>query len=370
MAFQVGHFYDSGSKILCLSVTENRQRQMCESEITAKIIMVLFQINQSVILAKKLKQMGNCKKMKITVITNCTNRKRIQPTEKLRARSLSAGTSIEVAEQWSDRLLRSDGLMPANEVYCGRSFSEAYRATALIQGRLQIASAGLGLINSETNIPSYSATVSSGSEDNILKFTEGSAIEWWNAIKERSPFSVEITSQGQEMILVALSRPYLTLLLDTFNKWPESDIKKLRLFVRVSKNELPHKLQMNLMPYDARFDNPMGPRPGTQADFAQRALNHFVEHILPHSYNENCQYHARMINQCLKSLTPPEKLNRKKVTDEEVKALIRSHWSDVGGSSTLMLRYLRRELGVACEQSRFKFLFHEVRDKKSDSYFQ
>jgi hypothetical protein len=303
--------------------------------------------------------------MEISVITNCTTRKRVSPLDQLCARTLRAGSSVEVATQWASRLLQCDTRKPAHELYCGRSFSEARGASRLVKGQLHIASAGLGLIYADTLIPSYSVTVSSGSEDSILRRTGGSAVDWWNALTPRSPFSVELTPRSVDLILVALSRPYLSLLLETFTKWTETDLRKLRLFVRIPTDELPHKLQASLMPYDARFDHPLGPRPGTLADFAQRALHHFVEHVLPHSSESNTHHHAHMVNECLSLLSPPDRPNRTRVTDEEVKALIRTHWSEVGGSSTLMLRFLRRKLGIACEQTRFKFLFREIRDLDS-----
>jgi hypothetical protein len=299
--------------------------------------------------------------MEISVITNCTNRKRVPPPDQLCARTLLAGSSVEVATHWASRLLQCETGKPAHEIYCGRSFSEARGASHLLGGQLLIASAGLGLIHADALIPSYSVTVSSGSEDSILRRTGGSAVEWWNALVLRSPFSVKVTPQRADLILVALSRPYFNLLLETFIKWTDADLEKLRLFVRILPDELPRKLQASLMPYGARFDHPLGPRPGTQADFAQRALRHFVEHVLPHSFDNNTDQHANMVNECLSHLTPPDRPNRTRATDAEVKRLIQTHWHTVDGSSSHMLRFLRRHLGIACEQSRFRVLFHEVR---------
>lgn len=299
--------------------------------------------------------------MEISVITNCTNRKRVSPPDQLCARTLPSGSSVEIAKQWASRLLQCDTRKPAHEIYCGRSFSEAHGASHLVKGQLHIASAGLGLIYADTLIPSYSVTVSSGSEDSILRRTGGSAIEWWNALVLRSPFSMKVKPQSADLILVALSRPYFNLLLETFTQWTDSDLEKLRLFVHILPKDLPQKLQASLMPYDARFDHPLGPRPGTQADFAQRALRHFVEHVLPQSSESNTARHANIVDECLRHLSPPDRPHRTRATDAEVKRLIQLHWCTVDGCSSHMLRFLRRQLGTACEQSRFKVLFHEVR---------
>jgi hypothetical protein len=52
-----------------------------------------------------------------------------------------------------------------------------------------------------------------------------------------------------------------------------------------------------------------------------------------------------------------------RVTDEEIVVLIREHWSAAQAQSTRMLRLLRDDLGVACEQGRFSRLFRRVRSQ-------
>ena len=305
--------------------------------------------------------------MKILYITNCTNRKRIKPTEMLCARTLPSGSSVEVAAQWAFRLQQCDVRHQAKDLYCGRSFSEVLAARKKLEGQLLIVSAGLGLVYADTMIPSYNATLSSSSEDSVLKRTGGSSIEWWNEITTISPYSAELTPQSGDIVLVAVSRPYFNFLAELFENWTESDLKKVRLFVRIPVDELAHKLQPCLMPYDARFDHPDGPRPGTQADFAQRSLYHFVANILSFSATSCIQDHIKLVNEHLNHLSPPERPNRTKVTDLQVQEIIRTHWLEVDGKSGQMLRMLRRKLGVACEQSRFKCLFNQVRESMTKS---
>ena len=53
----------------------------------------------------------------------------------------------------------------------------------------------------------------------------------------------------------------------------------------------------------------------------------------------------------------PQKVLRKKYSDDEIIALIQARLGSVGRSSTRMLRHLRDVETIACEQTRFKNLF-------------
>jgi hypothetical protein len=121
------------------------------------------------------------------------------------------------------------------------------------------------------------------------------------------------------------------------------------------------------MPYDARFDGDGGPLPGTHADFSQRALHHFVRDVLPRTRRAGHVAHAEAVEDFLSGLKPPRPLLRKRVGDEEITVLINRHWHQVQGQSGLMLRLLRDKLHVACEQTRFRDLFREVRAERSDA---
>ncbi len=67
-----------------------------------------------------------------------------------------------------------------------------------------------------------------------------------------------------------------------------------------------------------------------------------------------------MVLSHLSPLTAPAKRVGRRATDEEIKAAIAAHYEAVGGQSSQMLRKLRDELGLACEQSRFRNLFKGV----------
>ena len=71
--------------------------------------------------------------------------------------------------------------------------------------------------------------------------------------------------------------------------------------------------------------------------------------------------HREAVCTSLAGMRPPVRHNRRKVDDSEVKQMIKAFWSDVNGASGKMLRLLRDREQVACEQSRFRLLFNEVK---------
>lgn len=299
--------------------------------------------------------------MRTLVVTNCTNRKRLVSSAHAHARELVAGPPMDVAGAWMARISRDDRRMPAGQLYCGRAFSEALIAVRSLGADLHVASAGLGLVAAKTLVPSYGATVAPGTDDSLLPKLVGASVrDWWCAVNAVSPFATAPSLESANLVLVALSRPYLDMMTKDLIDWTESAPGRLRLFASVSAHQLPPALRNALMPYDARLDDSNGPLPGTKGDFAQRAMRHFVECILPTSSTGSVVEHATQVQNALAKLTAPSPSERARCSDDEIRRLIETHWHDVGGASTRMLRKLRDGLGIACEQGRFKDLFHQV----------
>src|SRR4051812_30887952 len=98
----------------------------------------------------------------------CSKRKRAAADPMLVARDLQAGEVAEVAADWGRRLGSGGATIKAGDLYAGRGFSEATRAAAYLGARLNIVSAGLGLIDAQTLGPSYSLTTAPRDPDNIL----------------------------------------------------------------------------------------------------------------------------------------------------------------------------------------------------------
>ena len=300
------------------------------------------------------------------VLTSCTNRKRVPASRELTAATLQPGELRSVAKTWAQRLHAASPVVSVANLYCGRAFRQAQAAAEQAQAGFFVVSAGLGLLSARARVPSYSLTVVSGSEDNILSRIGGkpAASEWWHELVRCSPFGESLTKTVRDhrgAILISLSVSYLGMIADQLTALPAPDRLRLRLFTLSPKAALPAALRPYFMPYDARFDGPDTPVPGTRADFAQRALSHFAENVLSRQPECTLDEHARTVDSLLADFRPPRLPTRSKVPDPEITALIHRHWEDVQGQSSKMLRLLRDDLRIACEQARFRDLFHAAK---------
>lgn len=292
------------------------------------------------------------------IVTTCTNRKRHAPEPSLSARELASGSSDEVGAAWRERLVTAKRPWPASSLYLGRAFSDATLAAKAVDGRLLIVSAGLGLISAESLAPSYDLTVAANAQDSILRKTGESARAWWSQIE--SILEPAPAMEGECLILAALSRPYLDMVADAWSRWPAERLNRLRLF---SKEEpgvgLGAPFNKAWMPYDDRLDRADGGTyAGTQSDFAQRALKHFIDKI--GAAPRDIADHRAAVLAALEGLEARQRPTRERLDDNAIRALIVRDWTLVQGRSGTMLRHLRDTLGVACEQGRFKTLFHAV----------
>lgn len=296
------------------------------------------------------------------ILTACTNRKRFTPEAELRAAALPRGSLSTVASCWLTRLRRASTTVRADQLYVGRSFIEAQ--TAAKGSNLYVVSAGLGVIPAHAPIPAYSLTVAPGSADDVLSVVNeaASAADWWRAGPAKSPSHVtfddiRLRLEGR-LILAALPSAYLKMIADDLERLVGLAGDCLRLFCGAPPVDLPARLSATVMPYDARFDGPDSPLLGTQSDFAQRAMRHFTQNVLPyHGPDVTAEAHSAAVKRILTGFRPRAIIDRDKATDDEIVALVIQNWSAAEGRAGRMLRLLRDVSGVACEQRRFVRLF-------------
>lgn len=296
------------------------------------------------------------------LITACTNRKRRAPEKRLMSRSLPTGALKDVASEWCRRLEAARELSKARDYYCGRGFQESVVAAETLKGDLMIVSAGLGLVAAETKVPAYSLTVSAGHPDSVMtRFSDAAApVEWWEVIARVSPFSSRLGKTRPELLVVALPGPYLDILLPTLARWAESDARSVRILCRPDQQGIPTFLKPAVIVYNDRLDGDGSPIPGTMADFASRAARHFVENVLQQFPLGTAATHQQATEKLLATYRAKERIARRTLTDIEISRLIREHWDGVEGRSGRMLRFLRDDLKIACEQGRFRDLFRAV----------
>lgn len=301
------------------------------------------------------------------ILTACTQRKRFVPHSLLSARNLEGGTLQDVSREWTVRLAQAERAATAGELYCGRSFVEAKKAAQFVRGDLYIASAGLGLLRSDDDAPAYNLTVSKGSPDCILDKLSGDheASDWWAAIATaRAPFEAIEKTVG--LIILALPSAYLKMIAPTLGQLRQSVLERIRIIgVGRETSELSANLSNQFLPYDERLDGPQSPIRGTKSDFASRAVRHFVEAVLEKAPLASAETHAKVVRETLAPWDRPKAKSGIRASDAELKSLIRDHWDRMEGKSTKVLRLLRDELNVACEQKRFARLATEVREERT-----
>lgn len=297
------------------------------------------------------------------VLTNCTSRKSAGPH--VEALEADAWASVAgAAQQWRAQVEKVSRPSRAASVYQGRSVQEAQSSARKLDAELWFVSAGLGLVHSEQPIPRYDLTLSSGQGSIApqLRALGATPPDWWAAITAGGgPSLAELVARRPDgTFYLALPAPYLALLNQELEAIGGSeDAQRLWIFTGApGRRALPGALRARALPYDQRLEL-AGPA-GTQSDFPQRCLTHFIDLALQRGIS--AAEAADAVEQALAKHDLPERLNRRAVTDAEAMRIIRDHWQAQAGQSGRLLRHLRSDLGIACEQGRFRRLYHRVRE--------
>lgn len=297
------------------------------------------------------------------LIASCSNRKR--PTAEIVAGSLPSGAIEVVGRDWFERLAPLPR-KPAAELYCGRSVRDSERAARAVGADLLFASAGLGWVRSTEAVPSYGMTVVPGGGDNILARIDGdaSAARWWQWLTANSPFSASLADMAKAtdgLLLVALPQPYLVMVEADLLALPETVRPRLRIIQR--RGSVLETLAAWTLIYDDRLEG-ADDHAGTRSDFAARATCHFVEQVLPGREQGDVAEHDAAVQAALSRWTArPVRIGQRR-SDEELRQIVAQHWEAAGGRTTQLLRILRDDLGIACEQSRFARLVSAMRAER------
>ena len=304
------------------------------------------------------------------VITTCTHRKRKPVSDALHIAALAQTDLDGLALQWSQRLAAEPTRFRGEDIYGGRSFREAVTAAELLDAKLFVVSAGLGLIEVATAVPPYACTVLVGAADSVRSRVTGafSVERWWKVLCKVSPYSVALHDAVEEVpgpICTTLSDAYIEMIAEDLLALSAPILDRLRLFTRAPIDRVPVGLRPFVMPYDDRLEGPNSPHPGTRSDFASRALRHFAELTRGDPPGRSAAEHAEAVAAALQGWRMPARIDRVRHDDAAMLNLIRAHWDAEGGSSSRLLRRFRDELGIACEQSRFADLARVVRSERA-----
>ena len=224
-------------------------------------------------------------------------------------------------------------------------------------------SAGLGFVRPADEIPAYRLTLNSGEEDSILPHLRPPAelLGWWEAVERHSPWARRLSDEwdGKGIILIALPLDYLHVLSPLLGRLPASFKERLRLISGAGGSSLPRILRAFQLPYDARFNGPDSSDRGIGSDFLGRAVGHFLA-LLESSNDGDLNCHRALVEDALKSMRPAERHRGRQLPDNAIANAIRSELRTRPCGSSKLLRRFRDELGIACEQGRFRRLYTNV----------
>jgi len=305
--------------------------------------------------------------MEIVIITNCSKRKKQKAQQSLMAMNLKEGSIEQVSNEWLQKVKAFNGSeLLARDQYVGRSIKEVKNIEKVIEFDWHIISAGLGLISSKKEIPSYDLTITKGSANSIIqKFNCDSGIsDWWRKINETHnhesfPIAKLVNNKRDTLFLFALTKSYFNLINSEFSKI--EDKSNIRLFGFRSSNNLAESIKKYFLPYDPlKFDGPDSENNGIKNDYPRRVLRHYVEHILSQLKEPNFEQESKLVEEYLSNKTPQKILKNKKYSDAFIIEKIKDYKREDYPTHRILLKHFRHDLNIACEDSRFKALFHEV----------
>ncbi len=298
------------------------------------------------------------------IVTNCTARKRGGKHALALKPEMIGATLLDTIANWRSAASGRSADRAAADLYYGRSIAEARRSASSAKASLFFVSAGMGLISAERRTPAYDLTPAQmgGGLASALQMHGASADAWWSLLSDNG-LSRLIRAQPEQLILVALPATYLRMLALDLAKVPPADVERLRIFTSpAGGDEVPETLRTAVMPYDERLES-VDKFSGTRADFPQRALRHFVEEL--RGVGESMEISRSLVERALKLYSLRKVPERKRLDDAQIRALITTRWHSCQGRSSRLLRVLRDEELVACEQKRFAQLWREVHHEMS-----
>lgn len=306
---------------------------------------------------------------KFNVITNCTSRKSAK-TDAVQLSCPDAGVSLdELAAKWVRALRQSPQAATAATLYQGRAFSDAKAVVATLSADLYVVSAGLGLVHGKSPVPHYNLTVATGTGSiaPLLKAAGFANSDWWKALVKASGNASTIhdlvSRHRSRLTLIALPASYLAMVGHELEALTDAALERVRIFTSPAGSALlSTRTRSVCLPYDDRLEG-SARYAGTKADFPQRAMRHFVECVQNES--QTSAEASKAVNKAMASFKRRIFPDRERRSDDEILCLLADNWNRFNGHQAPLLRFLRDEALVSCEQSRFSALWRQAKSQQA-----
>jgi len=329
--------------------------------------------------------------MAFHLIITCVSQKKSKKEHSILGPNIIPGSVENVFKQWKV-VLSNSTLKPvkAVELYKGNLWNAYRDAWGIVNNRIEetklwILSAGHGLINSNEKIIPYNITFQdprNGIPSILAKIKistkpgsrRNSLQSWWNLLgrsKKGNPTSLTDLvkkSNRNDYFLIVLGKDYLEAVFCDLQKAIENlqDPDRILVICNNENDPLAKRLGKNWLYADGRFVN----LPGANNTLVNAKI---AKEILWHMLNEQeglSWWAPSNINKYLKfrscNLKDAKKPVRIPSTDKEVKSFIQKALK-VREFSFSKLHRSYRDSGHACEYSRFKSLYYEVKNDLKNS---
>ena len=315
--------------------------------------------------------------MVINLIVTCSNRKTISKYTPILLRSVSSQTIGERASKWINLIeSKTSGLVQANDLYTGDHWRIASDLPRIAGTRgnladLWVCSAGYGLIQSTARIYPYGATFSPRHPDSVVAgYSEPSKAvtvnrSWWTWLstwqgpEPGSPrtFCQLAQRDPSRPLIVVASADYLKAIAsDLVTALGFLNDPDLLVIVSAGTKSI-NGLDKHLVPCDARFQKMLG---GARLSLNVRIARQIIDES-PHRLVRATVMRKRY-GELLDGQADIEVPHRIPISDQEAKDFIRKCLQDNPGlGHTPILRRLR-QTGFACEQSRFRSVYMELKE--------
>ncbi|MAC84452.1 MAG: hypothetical protein CL624_09980 [Arcobacter sp.] len=300
----------------------------------------------------------------IYFISNCTNSKKLTPSNDLLLKNYSFKNIDKSINEWEENKKKSINTKAiAKELYKGHSWQEILKSVNILsqlsKTKMLISSAGYGLIDSDKKIISYQVTFSKGSENSVHNFKNNSilnpTIKWWDKI---NTFDIT-TLEKDAYIFISVSYQYLIAMQNTIKQLIELYNKNVFIIV-LSKDKLPENYNKNILRFDTRFNSF---DKGTISSIIPRFSKWLFKEILENNLELNNQQLQKHIDNFLSKFSEYKIEERTNLSDEDIlKVIIKQIKIKSITSKSRGLKDLRSE-GYACSQERYGRIYTEIKGK-------
>lgn len=300
----------------------------------------------------------------MVIISSCSSTKHVPVDLQLTASAIRARRLAPFAKEWARRVRAAAPVSSAAHLYGGPGVAAALTAARRLDCPAYFVSAGLSLVSSRRQVPSYDLSVSyAASCPPAVAKGDASPADWWDALNRelgRAQPIATLVRRSDAPVLVALPGPYISMVADDLLALTAYQRSKLRLIV-AGNTRVPHELDAFVVRYDDRLAG-LGTAPaGANSYFAQRALGHFAKLMARHARPDaDVTTHRRWVQAALAKAKPVAVPERTPQTDAAITRWIKRADPPALQSVTALLRSFR-DGGFACEQSRFRRLVERTR---------